>query len=645
MSFPDNVTIPVLVDAHLGDMIYFDGINWINVPAGIPFGATGIPTGRTATYVIAASDAPAHVRAQADYVVGVFGTADQIIADIFSKLPTYTYTRSGDGATGTGKIGSIHFSNGRFTFANQWNVPLGADIALSGSSPSPLAAGQPLTGVMPYLGGTEFYFTSEDATYPVFNAPADGGYSTIALDITNIVFVVKNPLAKQANTVYAINLDGWTGGSFKNVVFTSDALGWGNSSVNIKGVSIKSSWTHDDINIESMTVCSFLGYALTLQCDHLRIGSLIVSGTVAAAVGDLVYGLEVIGNPVSIQRFASFANTNGVHTAGPWGSTAMVDIGTMVVEGTHTAIVTANGAKVHIGNLDKRNDTLIPSATWLNATIDYVTYDEISTVLNYGGRVNSSQGYGIGGKHIVNRLLPILGDVRGLWPLFDVAASTVVTDYSPKGHNGVASKNTNAFTTPSYTKGASVMAFINGSVHGDYVTVADHADFAFGDNSTDSAFSVITVLRAAAWTNWDYVLMKGLSAGTGNSEWGLTTVSGRLYFTLNDPSASALISRYANAAVLSVDTTYIVIATYDGSGTIAGIKIHINGVRADDTDSVVGTYVAMENTNAPITIGGETGGNTAFDGQMSWVGITAKELTVNDVWNVTQIVKESLELP
>jgi hypothetical protein len=75
MSFPDNVTIPVLVDAHLGDMIYFDGINWINVPAGIPFGATNIPTGRTATYVIAPTDATATEKAQADETLDQ--TADQ----------------------------------------------------------------------------------------------------------------------------------------------------------------------------------------------------------------------------------------------------------------------------------------------------------------------------------------------------------------------------------------------------------------------------------------------------------------------------------------------------------------------------------------------------------------------------------------
>jgi hypothetical protein len=62
-----------------------------------------IPTGRTATYVVAASDAPAHVKAQADYVCD--GTADNF--EIQAAI---------DAVTGGG---IIHFSTGLFRLTDE----------------------------------------------------------------------------------------------------------------------------------------------------------------------------------------------------------------------------------------------------------------------------------------------------------------------------------------------------------------------------------------------------------------------------------------------------------------------------------------------------------------------------------------------
>ena len=45
-----------------------------------------------------------------------------------------------------------------------------------------------------------------------------------------------------------------------------------------------------------------------------------------------------------------------------------------------------------------------------------------------------------------------------------------------------------------------------------------------------------------------------------------------------------------------------VVATYDGSSTLSGIKIYVNNNRSDVTDSSLNTYIAMHNTSTPFLI-------------------------------------------
>lgn len=64
-----RTVLPALKAVDLGDGTYSVGVSIQ--------GTVEAPTGRTATYVIAASDAPAHVKAQADYVCT--GTSDDVL--------------------------------------------------------------------------------------------------------------------------------------------------------------------------------------------------------------------------------------------------------------------------------------------------------------------------------------------------------------------------------------------------------------------------------------------------------------------------------------------------------------------------------------------------------------------------------------
>jgi hypothetical protein len=62
------------------------------------------------------------------------------------------------------------------------------------------------------------------------------------------------------------------------------------------------------------------------------------------------------------------------------------------------------------------------------------------------------------------------------------------------------------------------------------------------------------------------------------------------------------------------------------------MKLYLNGTRVDDTTSTGGTYVAMENTNAPFNIGKQI---TDFaNGLIDEVAIFNTELSASDVTTI-----------
>ena len=84
------------------------------------------PTGRTATYVIAASDAPAHVKAQAGVVCD--GTADDV--EINAALV----------------LGNTHLSEGTFTVASSIQVPSNTILSGEGQASTLIYAANGFTG-------------------------------------------------------------------------------------------------------------------------------------------------------------------------------------------------------------------------------------------------------------------------------------------------------------------------------------------------------------------------------------------------------------------------------------------------------------------------------------------------------------------
>jgi hypothetical protein len=73
---------------------------------------------------------------------------------------------------------------------------------------------------------------------------------------------------------------------------------------------------------------------------------------------------------------------------------------------------------------------------------------------------------------------------------------------------------------------------------------------------------------------------------------------------LYDVSGSGIIGRYYTSTLTNYENQWIhLIATYDGSVSTSGIRLYLNGIRIDNSNTNGGTYVAMESTGTNFRIG------------------------------------------
>jgi hypothetical protein len=167
----------------------------------------------------------------------------------------------------------------------------------------------------------------------------------------------------------------------------------------------------------------------------------------------------------------------------------------------------------------------------------------------------------------------------------------------------------------------------------DFVNVTDADNLSFGDGSSDSPFSISAWIKMNDATRF-FVLSKGL-VFSSNYEYLLNTnASDKLALSLYDSSNNSRIGRLYNTPLTSYENQWVhICSTYSGNGLSSGIKVYINGVRVDDTDSNSGTYVAMENGNRNLNIGRtETG--LYSNGKIDEVSVFNTELSQSDITSI-----------
>ena len=163
-----------------------------------------------------------------------------------------------------------------------------------------------------------------------------------------------------------------------------------------------------------------------------------------------------------------------------------------------------------------------------------------------------------------------------------------------------------------------------------FAVIEDHADFTFGDGSSDSAFSV------SAWINMDDatdfpIICKDV---TSHREWSFSVnPSDELQIFTYDNSASAYIGRKTDVLTSHEGSWIHVAATYDGGGANSDFKLYINGTASDDDDVSSGSYTAMEDKTSYLLIGKDQGGDYA-NGKITDVAIWNAVLVLGDILKI-----------
>lgn len=235
-------------------------------------------------------------------------------------------------------------------------------------------------------------------------------------------------------------------------------------------------------------------------------------------------------------------------------------------------------------------------------------------------------------REFVHGLVHLLGDVRALW--LPGKSGTTLTDKSRYARVLTWSEDVSSFDTKPAELGSGYAIAFNGTdEEGD---APDADELSFGDGAVDQPFSVVALVNPTDAT--DSTILSKLNVNTGGGEYRFFLDSSDYpYIELQDQSADKHIGR-SDATALTQGSYTLLVATYDGSGAEPGLRIYKDGARVDGTSNTTAGYVAMENQTIVVGLGFNPAGASSnfFDGKVALVGLTGKELTLDEVWAVKE---------
>ena len=165
----------------------------------------------------------------------------------------------------------------------------------------------------------------------------------------------------------------------------------------------------------------------------------------------------------------------------------------------------------------------------------------------------------------------------------------------------------------------------------DFVGCGDNDNLSFGNGTTDSPFSISLWVKLSGTNVIEAALSKyGIAS---RREYIVYIVNQKARLLIQDASKTA-VRVVETSSAISIGSWVHIVGAYNGVGgnnAENGMKIYINGSLASTTSTVVGTYVAMENTTQPFEIGRYFNGAEYFAGNMDEVAVFNSELSASDV--------------
>lgn len=278
-----------------------------------------------------------------------------------------------------------------------------------------------------------------------------------------------------------------------------------------------------------------------------------------------------------------------------------------------------------------RDSTIMACVT--DPLYDATTTSVISNVAGYAPLKNQ--------RDTISNVLEILGDVRGLYPGVE-SSGLVLPDYSYMGHHGVAGET---LRNLSDSWGKTYSYYMNPVTPARTLTIPDDADFSFGTGLADSAFSLVCAFYRTALGAC--TLISKRDDTLAQIEWWVQIGAGAsspITFYCYDQSVPAYINVVSSDVIWNTNW-HTMVATYDGSGVETGLTVYFDGEDVSLTRNINGAYIAMENLTADVGLGCHHDNGVVagiFTGEMTWYGITGKELNAAEVWSLDQRLRNIL---
>jgi hypothetical protein len=238
----------------------------------------------------------------------------------------------------------------------------------------------------------------------------------------------------------------------------------------------------------------------------------------------------------------------------------------------------------------------------------------------------------------LNDILTLLASSKtSLWPFWEstgtLVTGTSVGDLTAAESSGTPEALEDDFSPVQLPSGLHSYHFHPTGDH--HLAGTDLNRYSFGDGTVDSAFSVGAWIRQSNDSAVNNVIMGKYDSAGNLEEWRFFINTSRLLsLELHDASASATEIAVSDTA-LTVGLWKMVTATYDGGQAAPVVRLYVNSASVNDGSTTESeSYVAMENTSAPLTVGcsGVTATPVAeFHGRISMPFICGKELTAAEV--------------
>ena len=166
----------------------------------------------------------------------------------------------------------------------------------------------------------------------------------------------------------------------------------------------------------------------------------------------------------------------------------------------------------------------------------------------------------------------------------------------------------------------------------DRLTISDGSTLSFGNGSADSPFTMSAWVNPVDATTFP-IISKSIAGGSVNREYLFSfDTADRLEMVLYTKRTARRIGRRSNQAYTNFEGSWHhVTATYDGSGTEAGITLYVDGIEVSSTPTSFGDYVAMSNLGIDCTIGSCVFNDTFANGAMDEVIVHDRALSAHEI--------------